>query len=625
MGTESTAPAAKTATEMVDQVANDTEATDLNNDSKTKLREKLKTDLDTAKDKQIHWSQRERADFVNQMKTELGKGNTATDNLDKVADLLKREIETEVFETEMDAAAKDYEGADSDAAETDDNPARQSIEQTYKSVSAELDADGRKELKTFLKEKLATAHAEGGWIDKTVSTAEATKINKAIVIKAIELQPSISEQGETFIKNVATAAGVAVAEVTGWLSVKATQATEAVTEAISTPEAKPTPKKSEAEAATAAATENMPVKPAADRLQAAEAELSKDYIKPAGYDPSGMPTALTSGAIKFGIDQKNVDSLNKMGIQTTEADLEKAVHHIFANTESISVMKSILADRQEIIKNWFTEVFPKKSDRKKEATQHSLREETLQELLKLKGIDKADTQAVMEYIAFGNVETDLNTAKEWLQAKKDVEEADTNKTPKEKKYADVNPDAAKDIEVKEHKAEPGMAGMEHASKEFEHAMDAWKRGDYWGAIKGFLGAFGQAMSGLSKMILSEVPDDMAELPLIGGIVTWAKKREAADKAKVKDAETAAVTLTTSLETDDKLSKEVVTALSTSELTMDDFKTNSEQLKTFKEANKIADDNAEFKAFTKKITDGYEDKNKTTTVWTYLLAKQEAKK
>jgi len=646
MGAEKTTPAAKTATEMVEQVANDTETTDLNEDSKNALREQLKTDLEAAKDKQIHWSQRERGDFVNEMKAQLD-GDTATDKLDKVADLLKREIETEVFETEMDAAAQDYEGADSDAAETDENPARRSIEQTYERLAAELPTLQRKELQAFLKEQLATAHDEGGWIDSTVSQEEANEVNKAIVIKANELEPNLFEKGGILINEVAETAGIAVATIMetiglgeGESNVEKATVEQSVDTKTSTAEA--VVESAPTVVAATVATEEIKKRPAAERMQESEKKLKENQAKvPKWYDANAeihkeikkKPKAndekaqqrekdLTSSIGKLKewgvtIDEKKItDSVQRLMSSklNNEGMVSAGFGSFFGGGSATEKLGDKMINRLVTLTDSIEKAFPNKESQTAAVSQ----------FLEVKGLKDGNPDKLVQYIAFADVGSDIPELVKYMQAKNETVDV-ASKIKIAENATEVAENAKTKTDTLDSESSEMPQGIAEAQKSLEAAMDAFKAGNAWEGLKGLFKAFGDLMSGISKMILTEVPEEMADVPLIGGAVAWAKEKEAADKAKTQATETAATTLSTSLETTDKLSKSIITALQISELTMEDFKSDSEKLKEFKKKNNIANDNAEFTTFTKKIADKQDDKNKTTLVWKYLLANQEKTK
>jgi hypothetical protein len=145
--------------------------------------------------------------------------------------------------------------------------------------------------------------------------------------------------------------------------------------------------------------------------------------------------------------------------------------------------------------------------------------------------------------------------------------------------------------------------------------------DYLGALITMLSLAFSMLSKLTGDLWTRVKNEhpeikkiAAKLPFVGDGIQKEIDEEntnAVDKKLAIKLETA----------QNGMNKNTVEALQKSDLTMQDFKNNSENLKAFCSTNNIADNNTDFNKFMTEVVTGYEDNNKTQKVWDYLLSKE----
>ncbi|EKD48251.1 MAG: hypothetical protein ACD_65C00048G0002 [uncultured bacterium] len=441
-------------------------------EKKLTLDETDRTKLDAYKQEKgqiIFWNARERQKFAN----EIGATNADAKELGA---RIEHEIQTEIFESQMDASAKnDYEGADENLDSKDKNPVRQIIETAYDQNTRGLTPTQRGALDQAILAKIGHSHDHGEHIsfgvfkDLMVTEKEAGEIAKFIETEASKVKKA-SEAGK--------------------------------------PKTKDTLQK---------------------EMSDAEKILQTGFTKPEWYKAD---TAINKD-VKETVDEKIkndqiIKEFAKCGITASIEQVKNSLAKILSSAHAkngISGLKATEAlgnkiqGRGDALLNWATKRYPKNSA------------EVVDKILTSKKIDKNNVQSVLEYLAFGNVEDDMKAAENYFETKNKLENDASKKveTNEAVKAQDAKPETEKATEAK---------GFDSVKKDFDALMGAINKGDWGEAFLKFFEMLGSLFKFAGSFILGAIPASAEGIPLIGEkyvkpLRAWAKSSGGDDKKTEK--------------------------------------------------------------------------------------------
>lgn len=408
----------------------------------------------------IHWSVRERARFAQELSASIAANQNFVDtgvqrasvalgidldarvrdlaskvgvtletgSVKKVAtisDTIQREVEHELHQTAVDAAAKNYIDADNSPMEQDANSARQIIDNAYRAAVKTLDAKQRAALSVFVQSQATAAYEtdkEGQpsfFLKKKVDYREANAIADAIRQEAEKIKKGVN-----------------------------TPVTPSITET----------------APRASAPDKKTPQLFADAIKVEPWANDRDPKNPQQYRKLGYAEEASAVVVRQDKDFKPVQESIQAIAQAHQLDGNKAVD---ALVNLVAIKPVWFNDRTEYLKQQLKTLTDRFDGKTKE----------LDTFLKLRGIDKSNADLLVRYVVFGDVKEDITKFDNYVKTPDGQKVARGEVAPIAHTAETQNVREESDQDKKDRESQVKVAS---AKKEFD---DAWKKNPKdWGTI-----------------------------------------------------------------------------------------------------------------------------------------------
>lgn len=343
--------------------------------------EALKTQFAAEKDQEIYWSVAERENFLAGLK----EGIETKDRTEILA-ALEGEIRKELFAARLKSRAQDFEGSERDYEK---NEARDLIQTAFETGGQGLTLGQRQELEAYtlaLVKKAAEDSPTGAehfaglkqaeWLDKMVTKAEAGKIAKLVQAKAAEIKAGEIEKQQPPLS------GETVPRAAGEIP--------------------------------------------QTRLEQAQRILERGFTPPEWYQPnetvqldSAISARITNAENSLKTAQAVAD-LKVVGIEATDEAFAAALGEILTKRKKAEtgVLRFLSSETQQLAQK--IEVRAKNVLAHLTQRYGAAAAAVTQELLKFKEIAATDIKGILEYVAFGPLEADLEALADYVKAKNEL-------------------------------------------------------------------------------------------------------------------------------------------------------------------------------------------------------------
>lgn len=343
--------------------------------------EELKTQFAAEKDQEIYWSVAEREKFLAGLK----EGIHAKDGAAILA-ALGGEIRAELFEARLKSRAQDFEGSERDYEK---NEARDLIQTVFETGGQGLTLAQRQELEAYTLDLVKSAaedsptgaeHFAGlkqaEWLDKMVTKAEAGKIAELVQAKAAEIKAGKIEKQQPPLS------GETVPRAAGEIP--------------------------------------------QTRLEQAQRILERGFTPPEWYQPnetvqfdSAVSARITNAENSLKTAQAVAD-LKVVGIEATDEAFAAALGEILTKRKKAEtgVLRFLSSETQQLAQK--IEVRAKNVLAHLTQRYGAAAAAVTQELLKFKEIKATDLKEILEYVAFGPLEADLEALADYVKAKNEL-------------------------------------------------------------------------------------------------------------------------------------------------------------------------------------------------------------